>query len=104
MWRICGYVLILLATAASVLAQPSPQPVEPKKPLLDFNFSRHEVSWWLALNNKKTYIMQQPSAQQPSTCSIPLLQAPIPTDTHFAIRTVRPGTGTRGPTTLGKPP
>ena len=104
MWRICNYVLILLATAAGGLAQLSPQPVEPKKPLLDFNFSRHEVSWWLALNNKKTYLIKQPPAQEPSTCSIPLLEAPIAKDTHFAIRTVRPDTDRMAPMPLVLPP
>jgi hypothetical protein len=104
MWRICNYVLILLATAGGVLAQPSPQPVEPKKPLLDFTFPRRGVSWWTALNNKKTYIMKQPSAQQGSTCSIPLLEAPIPKDTHYAIRTVRPDTDKMGPMRLVRPP
>jgi len=104
MWRICNYVLILLATAGCVLAQPSPQQVEPKKPLLDFTFPRRGLQWWTALNNKKTYIMKEPSAQEPSTCSIPLLEAPIPKDTHFAIRAVRPDTDKMGPMRLVRPP
>ena len=105
MWRICSYVLILLATAGCVLAQSSPQPVEPKKPLLDFAFSRHEMPWWIALNNKKTtLIVKQPTAQEPSTCSIPLLQAQIPKDTHFAIRTIRPDTDKMGPMRVVRPP
>ena len=103
MWRICNYVLILLATAGGVLAQPSTQQVEPKKPLLDFTFPRRGVSWWTALNNKKT-ILKQPTAQEPPACSIPLLEAPIPKDTHFAIRTIRPDTDKMAPMRLVRPP
>ena len=62
------------------------------------------MSWWTELNNKKTLIMKQPSAQEPSTCSIPLLEAPIRKDTHFAIRTVRPDTDKMGPMRLVRPP
>src|SRR5258705_12832018 len=105
MWRICSYVLILLAMAGGVSAQTAPQQVEPKKPLLDFTFPRRGVPWWTALNNKKTKLMmKQPSAEQPSTCAIPLLEAQIPKDTHFAIREIRPDTDKMAPMPLVIPP
>src|SRR5207247_4573302 len=95
MWRICNYVLILLATAGCLLAQTAPQQVEPKKPLLDFTFPRPGLSWRpgpvpknklapSVLNPRRTaprgvsriYLLHRSE----ETCSIQLLEAPIPTE------------------------
>src|SRR5437867_4309368 len=121
MWGIRNYVLVLLATAGGVLAQSSPQQLEPKKPLLDLTFPPRGWPSRPTPKNKlvmpllnprpasppmfradhKRYLLK--AAQQPSTCSIPLLEAPIPKDTHFTIRMFRPARDKMAPMPLVRP-
>src|SRR5437899_4182863 len=114
--RTCNFVLVSLTTLGGITAQesnPAPQQSQTEKPKLDFTFPsiRPLLQQPNAHQNtepgKLDFTLRpqrSPTPQErlfrpnrkirpvenPSPCSIPLLEAPIPKDRHFFIRQIRP--------------
>ena len=112
--RIRKCVLVSLATVGCMVAQH--RETQSVKPELDFTFrqfkpqkrtSRYTVADFNRRLEKElvppqrrstpqngltrpTVILLPPNGHIPIPCSIPLLEAPIPKDTHFMIRQFRP--------------
>jgi hypothetical protein len=124
--RISKFVLVSFATFGCVLAQQQnpPQQTQPGKPLLnftfpplrpqitepgklDFRFSRPLPQNGLVTLSVKPvpdgFIIRQ-SSEISSPCSIPLLEAQIPKDTHFATKQIRPSESQMASMPQAKPP